>query len=449
MISDDEFNGICSIHNTEDNKTNYGCGYITSINEKRYIITCNHIIKSNSTTGYYGQDNNIIEIKLSILVRIQYLDLIIMNIVSENKCCLEDLIIDNNIKQFYTNDNKILISRYISNTHLYSSIHINNNINMNFGTLVSKYINGIPLFEFSIQYMDNMTSYDMSSIDIKQDIIENELKGFSGSILSADGNNIGMIMSCYSVDNNIKICCIPLIIIAKITNKAVTTGVSQLYGIHINIDRCEIEYDGKDESVYIISQRSCHYMNGKKKFYFKENDIIMGVDDNTFNSNFEIYMEELNIYVPLETYILLKLNIYNQYVIKYKIARINKNVTIRNYNISGKLYDKILNINLFETVHMKIGNYDFMELTENNIQLYDKHNIGYSINGEKIIVLVNDAKNFDTHSQLDNKNFYRLIKYENKYIYNINQLVQNIKKNCYITDGQISLIDHNNNIITI
>lgn len=488
------YTGICTVHaiydgiinsdtmmydfsNQEPQKERIyrGSGFIKIIDYKEYVISCNHIMVENAKEykAYYKQvDSDIlIELHLSIHSRIPELDIIIMNIVSKShQCKLQELVIDTQFNPYYTGLNTILTSEYNPNSdtknniNIYNNIDINDNINIEFCTLISKYIKGIPLLYFKIDNIDRKYVKIINQIDIKTinhkskkfnivlDIIKNEIGGLSGSIVSSDNKNIGMV--CKFEINNKKnefgIKSIPLFLIEKIVTNSVKNGETRLYGLYFDNNKCDIDYDGKNMSVMYVTKRNCPYNNGKKIFYFDEGDLILSVDGLYFNEHHSIFLEQINMYVPLDTYVLLKLNIYTQTTIQYKIAREYKNeYKIRNYNISGKSYVQMLNINIYENKYIRWKDYIFMELSEKlldfydnlGIQLFNRTNIKYSLNGEKIIILINynkfipinihTIKNYKSYviNSDNNLYFYELFKIGNKKVKNIEELQQILEEN--------------------
>jgi hypothetical protein len=451
----------------QEQRIYYGDGFIKIVDNKEYIVSCNHIIINNAEyIAYYKHGTKIIELNLSIHTRIPELDIIIMNIVSKSvDCNLQELNIETNIHYVYTSCNKILTNKYNPNISEISNINynINGTIAINFCTLVSKYIKGIPSYEFNINDMEIFAD----AIPERKNI-ETILKGLSGGILMSDNQNIGMVCKFEYDTNSIK--SIPLFFVDKIANIAIMNGSFNLYGIHVDSDRCDIEYDEKELNVYHINERPCGYKNGKKIFYFNIGDIIISVDNLNFDDCHNIYLDELKIFVPLDTYILLKLNIYGQTVIKYSIMREYNNEYKRiNYNIMGKSYEQIHNINLYNNTIVRWKNYIFMELSETlidfydriGIELYNRNNIKYSFNGEKIIILLNynqfipstvhTIENYMSYIIGNNKSayFYELVKCERYKIKNINtfqRVIEHLNPNKKHT---FTLIDNSNKIIKL
>ena len=387
---------ICSIHSYYDNEDltkidfcNFSPqkkyiyqanGYIKTIEHEQYVITCNHIIKKYSTKniGYCYYKKQLVELILEEKRRIPEIDIIIMKIIEVNVKSkdipvsdeltksvelsdLSDLDISTDLSsviQYRYTDNAIL-SRQLEHPFLSTLTNIKDDMTFIFDTLKYKIVRDIPLL-----CIDNNSNKDF----------------FSGNIIQSDGKNIGIV----SMNKENKIIIIPFFLIDILINNI-------FMGIQLDTIPCDISHLEKDMFAHIVDINSCPYPNGKKTFIFHKDDVIMKVDDKQFNKDKMIFCELMNMFIPLNTYMMI------QSILKKTIAvSVYRNDKIKTYNLSGIDYNDMYPVKLYSNIVFVKKNF-YTEMNEDILIYHFKNGNIVKINvcekyitmGERIIVSLN------------------------------------------------------------
>jgi hypothetical protein len=413
-----------------------GSGYIKTIRDKQYIVTCNHIMVSYATyVGYcYDDKLKIVKFNMKIYHRIPELDLVIMEPITKLENKLFDLPLkDYSLKDIYEMDSKnVLITGETipGSESIFNIIELNTDINIVFDILKSKYIQDIPLLNIPVYEMEMIKKVASEyKIDLKTDmkemntrrnaisrIIAETLSGTSGSIIRSNNINIGMCCMYTDTDRGISLKALPLFLIDIIISNAILLGQTQLSGVHIDTHSCDIEYMKEKKFAHYVIKQSCNYINGKKSFTFNEGDIILEVDDKQFNKNGLLLCDIVGIHVPLNTYLMIRSNL-NKIPISIKIAKQhNTDFKIIKYNMTSILYDNMFNMKINPDIYIKWNKLVFFEMTEEIIMFYKKLGINI-INNERNVILFNYKKRiFRSTELIENKtSYYKSMPYMNKY----------------------------------
>jgi len=344
-----------------------GNGYFKTINLKQYVITCDHIIKNNSSRHVaYSYSKELlmdIELELEIERRIPEIDVVIMKIVN-SKTVLPDLeTVDTVLEEYGINN--VIMSRQLVSPFLFTLTNINDKISLIFDTLKYNIIRDLPLLTTSIK-------------SIKQDI-------YSGSIVQSDNKNIGMI----SMNKKDNVVIIPFFLINLVI-------FNTLLGIQLDTICCDILYLDKNMFAHIVTNNSCSYPNGKKKFIFHKDDVIMKVNDKEFNKDKMLLCEINNIYVPFNTYMLTYATLKKQISVT-----IYRNKKVKTHNLSGIEYNDMYPVRLYSSIKV-IDKKIYTELNE-DLLIYNCKNGNkikfaicdkYLVDNERIIVELDKSNNY-------------------------------------------------------
>jgi hypothetical protein len=439
-INDVSFDFIHDFNNIQPEKfrTMRGAGFVKKILGTYYVVTCNHIfVKYARYKGFCLNINNIIvELDMKIHSRIPELDIVILTILSPITIPLTTISSDTDICEIYQKykNNSIVTGEYIpvslkkSETSDilqskvdYVDIQINNNINMIFEQLTSKHIHHIPILNIPVEELIPVKKFVR---DYKLDL-HNELKeytkrrdfisrtiaekvaGLSGSLVRSGGKNIGMICLYTDTNNGLFIKAIPMFLINIVVENTIIRNVKNLMGIQIDTHPCTIDYETECIMGHYVVRDTCSYVNGKKLFNFTEGDIVLEVNGSVFNDKKMIWCDIMNMYVPLNTYMMIRSNIDPHSPITIKIAKqISNDIKSRSYNIMCIPYNNMYRTRITERVCCW-RNMIFMELSEDVLLFYKRLGIDivdtsgcfdkYSNNNEKIVIL------FNYNNQVPNK----------------------------------------------
>ena len=162
-------------------------------------------------------------------------------------------------------------------------------------------------------------------------------------------------------------------------------------GIQLDTIPCDISHLEKDMFAHIVDINSCPYPNGKKTFIFHKDDVIMKVDDKQFNKDKMIFCELMNMFIPLNTYMMI------QSILKKTIAvSVYRNDKIKTYNLSGIDYNDMYPVKLYSNIVFVKKNF-YTEMNEDILIYHFKNGNIVKINvcekyitmGERIIVSLN------------------------------------------------------------
>ena len=416
----------------------YGNGIICehSQTKKQYIITCDHIILKKADYECYAENINdeVIKFSINIYKRIPELDLIIMQITDDLKIPLKitrlDMLTDT---KYTTYDQNYILMRcgaFINNTYITNikKININDEINLIFDKLRSEYIDDIPLYNAPIINIGNKKIQDIiKNNDETQGSTKelfNALKGISGSSLYGDNTFIGLIAIVINDDGNVCIRAIPKFLITTIINSIINNNNLNFnfLGLQMNTLHAQIITEGiyNNYNVLITNKNTPWFYtsNDNKKTYLEDGTIIVKINDLPINEKGLIYYEQIQTYVPLNTYIMLE-SINNGTATIINITTLKdtiKNVFSKKISLLPRKYNDQYVIKLFEddSFEKKVIIYNnkdirindglpmiIMELSEEILLFYKKHNItiksklfnennsNYCIDFNKYVILLN------------------------------------------------------------
>ena len=244
-----------------------GSGFIRTLNNKQYVITCNHImVKYASYVGYCTNVNStIICFNMIIYKRIPELDIVIMEISSKLDYPLPDIPFEypkkiNKMTEKETHNHNILISGEYNPNNIekpvFKKIELNTDIIQEFDILKSTYIHDIPIISIPVheilsikkilnEYKLDITQYLNITFLKKQNIsqkIADVLSGTSGSIIRSNNNNIGMCCLYADSSSGIFLKALPLFLIDIIVKNTIFLNQNIVLGIQVDTYPCDIEY---------------------------------------------------------------------------------------------------------------------------------------------------------------------------------------------------------------
>lgn len=343
------------IQNEKTDDSTIGGGFFLLENDIPYVVTCDHVIglKPFDITCFINtqkEEKKTIEYaKLKVYKRIKEFDLVILKFVDET--------IKNKISFYTLNDfeseidkNNLVLSILklpsFSNPFTTSEKICIRNVSIENTHLIHHILPKIPMLIFD---------YNATNLSI------DNLKGFSGSLITQNDKPVG-ILTAYS---NGKTQATPLFLLTTIIknkiNEIETRKISKLYGFNIPTVSVEVEYDGKllfGKLICEESNVSYEMANKNKQFKFKENDVIIEINNKKINcegnidycSNKSSEMSDCeNVLFNINTdfFMLLSTN-ENNNICNFKILREEKkNITEICVNLKGKYFNELYNINIF------------------------------------------------------------------------------------------------------
>lgn len=264
---------------------NAGFGFLLEVEESKYVITCSHIVgKATMRVNIKLKDieNNTQIVECKIITNIEEYEIAILKILNE----------ENNSKfKFY----KILEGQNLNFNTQHRILHeITNFINIDKIYVENKHVKYIG-------------SPKIPTIVVESNELPTELFGLSGSLI-VDANCVPIAMVSHSIKNSGKICCIPMSLIIKFVKKFNFNNHFKLSSIFIECDIIEIQQDLQLSTCHKINTSFglTYFTNQKKKFKFKESDIIKKLDNIEFNSDGTIYNSSIGFNVDIQTYFLLE-----------------------------------------------------------------------------------------------------------------------------------------------
>jgi len=427
---------IHDFSNTQPEKirTLRGAGFVRMIHDTYYVVTCNHIlVKYAKYRGYcLNTDNIIVEFDMMIYCRIPELDIVILTITSPISTPLTIISLDTEISDMYQKDknNSIVTGEYkpisistvksdpleIQSKVKHVDIPINNNIQLIFEQLSSKHIHHIPLLNIPVEELAPVKSFITDyKLDLHNELkehtkrrefisrtISDKVAGLSGSLVRSEGRNIGMVCMYTDTNNGLFIKAVPMFLINLIVENAVVKNIKQIMGVQIDTHPCTIDYESKRISGHYVIRDTCSYINGRRLFNFSKGDIVLEIDGHIFNDSKLLWSDVMNMYIPLNTYMMIRSNIDPFTSINVKIAKqISDDIKSRSYNIKCTPYNDMYRTRITERT-CRWENMIFIELSEDVLLFYKLLGIDimdttggfdkYSTNNEKIIILLNYDK---------------------------------------------------------
>lgn len=254
------------------------------------------------------------------------------------------------------------------------------NIGYNISKIKSELYPPIPIIEIKINNYTNQLNYN----------------GLSGSLIYDFHNNIYGMISYYDTDSN-NLCSISPYCLQHFLIMSLSKQDIRSFCLCTKI--CSFN-DDKNVGHIINNGYNISYKYSKShNMRFKKNDIIQSVDDILFDENGNLYFKKMNIYVPLDTYFILKNK--KKYKFNYYTKSNNNYIQITR-NIYSIPLEKYIKFNLEH--NYKLINYKGLIITEMSEELLnyydnldikisglieDYYNNCYTFENKKIIIIIN------------------------------------------------------------
>ena len=366
-----------------------GYGIFIKFNETIYVLSCYHILGRSDIDYCKIIDREICR----NFELVEYLSIIPMDTV---------------LLKFKNREEQELIKNYIDvNTYLND---YSNDINTIFIDTLFKKIN-IKNGELHHSFLKSHLFPKIPLIGINfEDEYDDELCGYSGLPIMNKNNPIGQIIRTgieFQVD------CIYLPFLLKVLQNMIISENKIINCIYIKTDICCVKYLDTTCTAHVVNTESCGFIRGKNEFKFKNENIIIKVDDQHFNENGFISCNNmgLDLLVTLNTYLLLKTLLLNE--VEFKMGINNK---LKHIKLSGINYNNIFSTRV-QSTHKKIvwNGFIFIEFSEELLINYQKKgfrfrgnlikNIDeYAINKNKRIILY-DINHLDVQSKYNKLQF--------------------------------------------
>ena len=427
-----------------------GCGYIKTINNIQYVITCNHIMIHYASYIGYSTDiaNNIVKFDMTVYHRIPEIDIVIMKISTHLKNPLSNLHVVTKLKTLYeSSENNVLVTgKFIHPTPqnprksiIFKTLNLNHEVRVVFDILISKHIHHIPLLNLPVCNMEVIKKIALDQKMNEQrhvisNIIAEQLSGTSGSIVRSNNSNIGMCCLYTDTLNGTFLKAIPLFFIDLVVNNAINLGYKNLMGVQLDTYHCDIKFQNTQMYSHYVVQQSCTYVNDKRSCLFKKGDVILEVDGKQFDNNMMIYCDYIDMKIPMNAYLMIKSNMNPEIPISIKSAKqYHNNTKISIYNLSCIPFNDMFYSRICSNTHYRWHDMIFMELSEDLILFYKRMGIDivnninindtYTTNNKKTIILFNYKKEvFKSHLT---KEYYTSMPYIGQtghYFYTVNLL---------------------------
>lgn len=385
-------------------------GTVITYNNEYYILTCHHGIQNYETIHLISKVNNKSVIcKLNELYSIKQYDFSVLRFDDPNdiKKINHELVSSRLKYQLETETDIKLMINYLpdkdnKDDNKVKGLFVGHNaLNANYiGYNIIKFRTeiypAIPIIEIRIT--------DTASWDIYQ--------GLSGALVYNYQNEIYGIISNYDVMNKI-LCVIPSYCLYKFFIRSIKKDNIKSLCLSTKVCSFDNKVGHEIDNTYNIN-----YVDDKnKEVKFKKGDLIESINNQEFDKDGYVYIKDLNITVPLDTYCILE--DYDLYKIKYYNKSKNYVETIKQINLIP--LDNIIRFNLYH--NDKIIKYRGLVITEMSEQLIiyynylgiditglvnDYYNDCYTSTGQKILVVINidynELSNIET-------NIYKLISF--------------------------------------
>ena len=361
-----DLESVLPIGFVHDQKTKSGYGYIYNLNGISYIITCCSLISFpvNSYLAYVIQNEELVSMKLSLLSYLSGLNIAIMkpiDIITGFALELIPLNYNPTIPiECHQKENEIIVW---DETDIVRNIRIEDDPIMELEFLLSSAYPKITLYKIRI-----------------------EVDNYIGAIFCSDGKNIGMIVN---MEDDV-VYALPLQLINAFVANNISGVYRDLHGINMKYATCEID-DPEYFGIYI--RETINLVN----YSFCEGDVIIRIDDQEINEYgcIEYNGFEDPLFVPFNTYILLKINYEMEMSLDFTIYRQNEIITDKMYGID---YNDMYKIRFYsKEKFLFLHGSLFIELSEELIELYLKLN--YQI----------DRKFIDGEIEFTNNEYYVII----------------------------------------
>lgn len=396
-------------------------GTFIKINKQIYILTCNHGLslyyKSINVIYYDKNKKNIIA--CDIVSNSHELDLALL-IPLNKKINIQSSLNDDDFKNdfFYNNINFSTDMNVNKNdmTCDINSINMNNGDSLNIPCDITNII-------FCKKHSFNIPEIPIVMLHIDEKYI-NEICGLSGSLVSNNKRILGILLEYDTIDNKLNILHSSMInrFIDEFKKTSRICGLVSIIGdfkiIQFKDNKNQISNGIFVNDTYDIKyNKNVYTKNTTTSAYLQKNDIILKINDLSFNN--DGYILDMNYGIPmnLTSYISLKYKCDD--IIDIEILRKknnneykNKKIEIKARPIDTMKYVSLCNIKYMNTKELTKNNdywYEFngltfMEIDEYTVSLYKKQNMNikniinkyinnkntvFRDKNEKIVVLIN------------------------------------------------------------
>lgn len=365
--------GIVPTENTES--THQGTGFFVNINDTPYVITCNHVIgpKVIETCAFADNvDKKHEQIKLTLVRRIPELDIAVLKFKNDQQ---------KKKFVFYTPDQLDTKINHITRMVLQDITNASLNIPLISTSLCET---KITIQKVKISHISIETEDFISHIVPKLPLITffhdetqvrlDNLPGCSGSLILCNDIPIGMLASFSQKSKKLQ--AIPTCLIFKIVINSLNDLTKTISGfniptltVRVDLDKC---VDGKSQFIGKCVEKKdtnnnieyCTIYN--KKFYFKDNDVIIKVSDKEFDNNGKIFSDEIGYDVNIDMFMMLECFIHKKNNCKFLVIRndgeTEKHIDI---NIIGKTINTMYNTKIFnDHIYVSWKGFTFAELSE-------------------------------------------------------------------------------------
>jgi len=339
-------------------------GIIFNCLHKTYIATCYH-----SIINAYKIDVMINQKKIytaSIIAKCKEFDLTILETTVPNKNIISrDVLFEKKIVS-----NKDLVMKYINvNKKIFD-----NKIEID---VVTSQIDNLS-FEHGDSYNDIIVPYYNIKISESFDF-EMDLGGISGSAVYCDDKIIGIMTSINKVTQLFKV--VPSICITRLLNEIEQTSKFRgLCSFVFDYDKYNVTADnGTTYDGFVVTNNYKIKYNDNKTNNINNKDILISFDDKIIANKNYVYDETANILLPFSTFI--SLNYFDSSLIKIRLFReslkIKDDYDLIYIHIKMKTINSMRVIKTFDDSFnvVDINGLIFMQLTEELIDQYERHNI--------------------------------------------------------------------------
>lgn len=437
------------------NICSYGNGIVFKYNNKYYVITCYHIIKTHHKRIIMNikQNDKINSYILNYVGGYPELDISLLEIENfDDHNNLDDYYdCDFNSSQFNIShiDNSENCYLKMLNTQIERELEreldpeiINykiKQINIENRKIIGNIIPSVPVIRFKLDLTINNTNNIANIINYS---------GFSGSSVMLSNNIIGIVSSV--IDDTLE--AIPLYILYKFSIDIINH--KPLKSIRISTDLLELSEKGKQfYGHHITNGYNISYKTNKKQnIILKDDFIIIKINDIEIKNTGLVYFSQMGIDVLPISYFILN----NKEYVKLEYYSI-KNKKTNIVNLKPNNMKSLYNINIADKYrYVKWNNLIFTELSEEFLLSLAKKNIIFNISlnykndtevGKKYVILLDIINNTHNIRTPFSNPFDILIlqKFGSFKISNLEELIIAInRKQTNITT--LKFIDDNNNV---
>jgi hypothetical protein len=304
---------------------NTGHGIFIEMNSTIYVMTCNHIVKNHEDLyGYVDTDKGVIKFKLTMIGSIDEFDFVIL-------CPNQDLSIVVNPIKFNT------VSENLSSCKL--SYTKKNQDKLKIQTLHQTPVKTLEKQIIDTVLLDIQDSHLKSVLVPKIPLIkftciipetsdEFNPDGLSGASITIDDNIVGMIF-CYS---NKYIEAVPIYFLKLFAQKIIMKKTNiHLKGCVIPIVTADMTLNDGSHVVKVVTDDTgiLYKTLTKTEYKFKAGTIIMAINDKVFTNTGKIYIDELDAFLQIDTYIMICT--LQQTQVKFTVVKENVNMAKINF----------------------------------------------------------------------------------------------------------------------